>query len=487
MAYKIIGYKDVYDKDGFIVYDPTVNRFISEGKLTLKENEVDDLVLTVNQNSPLFGTVEPMQTMVDVYDDNELIFRGRALKPTRQMKDSGQFIQSFTFESIFSYLIDSNQTYAEIHDMTIKQFFTKLIDFHNSRMPPYKRFAVRNVNVTNSTDNAFYYLDYVSTWDTLKDKLLSRLGGYFRMEYKNGVNYLDYMQDIGRDHLNDTPIQFTKNMQSASVEVDPTQIITRLFPYGATIEDDDPNNTAASRPRIDIKSVNDGFDHIDDPQLLAQFGAIDGSQMWDDVHDPKILLTKAKEWLAQQGTAKQTYTVTALELRNSGYDSFKVSDRYLFINPNVSGTQLLRLTQKEIDITQPYKSALTFGPKVQTLSQYQAENKQMSVQVDNLRHQVNGYSTQIVSLNAKTKQLTDTISSQQDIIESVKNDVKNADFSGVNSKLAQLQGTTESIKNQVANLDYVSQSVFNSFKNQQLQVNSNVEERLQKLEGGSTS
>lgn len=235
--YRIIGYNEPTDKAGFIVLDPRVNRHISSGKLTLKESNIDDLTITVNQASPLWDNVRPYHTHVNVYDDNELIFRGRAIKPKKSMEESGQFIREYVFEDIEAYLMDSTQRFYEGVGQTPKEFLQTLIDVHNSQVPDYKKFQLRNVNVTNNKDDQYRQIDYPKTSDAINDKLVKSLGGYIVTTYNpNGINYLDYLTDIGIDHKNDTPIQLAKNMKSASMQIDPTKVITRLIPLGKTLE-----------------------------------------------------------------------------------------------------------------------------------------------------------------------------------------------------------------------------------------------------------
>lgn len=235
--YRIIGYNEPTDKAGFIVLDPRVNRHISSGKLTLKESDIDDLTITVNQASPLWDNVRPYHTHVNVYDDNELIFRGRAIKPKKSMEESGQFIREYVFEDIEAYLMDSTQRFYEGVGQTPKEFLQSLIDVHNSQVPDYKKFQVRNVNVTNNKDDQYRQIDYPKTSDAINDKLVKSLGGYIVTTYNpNGINYLDYLTDIGADHKDDTPIQLAKNMKSASMQIDPTKVITRLIPLGKTLE-----------------------------------------------------------------------------------------------------------------------------------------------------------------------------------------------------------------------------------------------------------
>ncbi|PEH08699.1 peptidase M23 [Lactobacillus sp. UMNPBX3] len=235
--YRIIGYNEPTDKAGFIVLDPRVNRHISSGKLTLKESNIDDLTITVNQASPLWDNVRPYHTHVNVYDDNELIFRGRAIKPKKSMEESGQFIREYVFEDIEAYLMDSTQRFYEGVGQTPKEFLQTLIDVHNSQVPDYKKFQLRNVNVTNNKDDQYRQIDYPKTSDAINDKLVKSLGGYIVTTYNpNGTNYIDYLTDIGVDHKDDTPIQLAKNMKSASMQIDPTKVITRLIPLGKTLE-----------------------------------------------------------------------------------------------------------------------------------------------------------------------------------------------------------------------------------------------------------
>ena len=235
--YRIIGYNEPTDKNGFIVLDQRVNRTVSEGKLTIKETDIDDLELTVNRDNLLFDNVRPMHTHVEVYDDDKLLFRGRAIKPKKEMQSSGRFIRTYTFEDIEAYLLDSIQRFYEAVGLTPKEFLQSLLDVHNSQVPQYKQFKLRNCNVTNNKDDAYRQIDYPKTRDAIKDKLINELGGYLVTEYKqDGPNMLDYVTDIGNDHKSDTPIQLAVNMKSASLTIDPTKVITRLVPLGKQLE-----------------------------------------------------------------------------------------------------------------------------------------------------------------------------------------------------------------------------------------------------------
>lgn len=400
--YRIIAYNEPTDKVGYIIHDPRIDRRISAGKLTLKEGEIDDLTLKVNQKNNLFNNVRPMRTHVEVYDDSELIFRGRALKPTRTMESSGQFMQEYVFESIEAYLLDSVQRFAEVHNTTPADFFRMLIQVHNSSVPDWKKFEVRKVDVTNSTDNVYRFVDYTKTRDTIKEKLLTRLGGFLRVEYHDGKNYVDYVIDPGRDHQADTPIKLGKNLKSASMTIDPTKVITRLIPLGAQIEppqNENGNVANGTRPRITIADLNGGKDYLDIPELQQEFGIINGTQTWDDVHESQNLLRKAKEWIQAQSATNTQWTISALELPE--YNVFKVSDRYLFINPGIVEPQMLRVTQKQIDLTKPYESSLTIAEKPFGLVEYQSRLQKSLGKVENLKRVIESQAEAISEWNAR--------------------------------------------------------------------------------------
>ncbi len=420
--YRIIAYSEPTDKVGYIIHDPRIDRRVSAGKLTLKEGEIDDLTLKVNQKSNLFNNVRPMHTHVEVYDGNELIFRGRALKPTRTMESSGQFMQEYVFESIEAYLLDSVQRFAEVHNTTPADFFRMLIQVHNNSVPDWKKFEVRKVNVTNSTDNVYRFVDYTKTRDTIKEKLLTRLGGFLRVEYHDGKNYVDYVIDPGRDHQADTPIKLGRNLKSASMTIDPTKVITRLIPLGAQIEppQNETGNVAnGTRPRITIADLNGGKDYLDIPDLQQEFGIINGTQTWDDVHESQNLLRKAKEWIASQSATNTQWTISALELPE--YASFRVSDRYMFINPSLIEPQLLRVTQKQIDLAKPHESNLTIAEKPFSLTSYQAQIQKSLRSVTDLKKFIVSQEEILNDWNSKYNSSQQKIKDLQEALKELEN------------------------------------------------------------------
>lgn len=418
--YRIVQYDYPTDTIGHVIFDPGAGKGVSAGTLTLKENDVDDLSLTVNQSSYLFGSHQPMQTHFDVFDDGERIFRGRLLKPTRGMSDTGQFSRSFTCEHILAYLIDSVQPYGVFHNITVESFLGTLLANHNKVVDPYKQVKLGRVTVQDSNNSIYRYIGYATTLDTIKDKLVSRLGGYLVMRVEDDGLYLDYLADTGEDHPSDTPIQIGRNLKSASVTIDPTTVVTRLWPLGATIQTDteQSSSTDASQPRVEIGAVNGGKAYLDDAGLQSEFGVINGTMTWDDATLPANVLANGKAWLAAQAAATESWEVSAVELGGT-FSRFKVSDRYRFINAGVAEPTMLRVVQKQIDFAKPQSSALTIGAKSKSLTQYQLEADQARANAVKLQGTVQGLAASQAVLSKDVQAQSQSFTATQKLVNAL--------------------------------------------------------------------
>lgn len=236
MGYRIVAYDKPTDKNGYIVYDQNLaTRNLVSGNLNLKLTDIDDLDITVNQNNPLYDNVEPLITHIEVYEDNNLIFRGRAIKPTKEMASNGGFTREYIFEAIDAYLLDSIQRFDNDSGSSAKQYLQKLIKVHNGQFSDnYKHFELGNCNYSNSEGVVQRQIDYPTTKEAITSQLINKTGGYIRVRYDHNKqkNYIDYTKTVGVSHKYDTPISVGKNMLSAKQTIDPTGIITRLIPLG---------------------------------------------------------------------------------------------------------------------------------------------------------------------------------------------------------------------------------------------------------------
>lgn len=263
MGYRIIAYDKPTDKNGFIVYDQNLaTRNLVSGSLNLKLTDIDDLDITVNQLNPLYDRVEPLITHIEVYEDDRLIFRGRAIKPIKEMASNGGFTREYVFEAIDAYLLDSIQRFDNDSGSSAKQYLQKLIKVHNGQFSDaYKHFTLGTCDYSDSEGIVQRQIDYPTTKEAITAQLINKTGGYIQVRYdhEKQTNYIDYTKTIGVSHKADTPISVGKNMLSAKQTIDPTGIITRLIPLGKV--QPAPKTTLGDDDTVDENGVATGVTH----------------------------------------------------------------------------------------------------------------------------------------------------------------------------------------------------------------------------------
>lgn len=385
MRYKIVAYESsAVDAPWHNIYYPAFsNDYVISATLNLKLNAIEDLTVTVDRNSWLYDHGEPFKTHVNVYNlsnDNELVFRGRLVKVAKKMDNNGAFNQELVFESILSYLLDSGQPAPnKPYTMNPTQFLDLVLTTHNNRMPEDKHVYYQIGEVDNSLEpkgTYDYEYDYKSSWEIIKSMLIDRLKGYLSVRYGIKDNHyivlFTFNKKPGADHP-EQKVEIGVNMQSTEVEIDTTNVVTRLIPLGATQEDlTDPTKETSTKARLSIKRVNNGDVAIHNDALEKQFGLIEGFQVWDEVTDPAELKRLGQEWMARQITSVTNWKVDTFETDNR---TFYVGHRYMFVNDELAVSQLIRITEKTVDITSPNNITLTVESTQNTLVDYQIQAK----------------------------------------------------------------------------------------------------------------
>ncbi len=359
-------------------------RKLSSGTVAKGINQIDTFSFTVLPSNKGFNRLFDRKTLVNVYNTNKdrYEFFGRVLCVNPEMTDSGLIYKSGICESFFGFFYDSIQNYVDIQNWTAKGLFQHVIDVHNSQVEDYKKFVIGEFSVTDENDNVYIGIQRKKTWEVLKEKLLDTLGGEFRLRVVDGVNYIDYVSEIGE--RKSTKIALSKNMKSIVKEADPSAFVTRLIPQGCKLKetvtktDEEGNETTEeveTERRLDITSVNNGLEYIDVEDAIAEYGIIADTQEWDDVTEPENLLSKAKKWLEQNNKVQVKYQITALDLSLLGldYDDFDVCNYHPIENPILSIDDEARIINKAIDICEEVKSTIQIGDNFKTLSEIQKE------------------------------------------------------------------------------------------------------------------
>lgn len=358
---------------------------MKSGNVVKGINCIDSFSFSIIPFSTGFNAINDFQTLVTVFNTNKnrYEFQGRVLYSKTDMDKNGLITKEVTCESFFGFLCDSVQKYVEEKNWNVRELLQHIIDTHNSQVEEYKRFAIGEVSEDlDPNDNLYVGIQRENSWKTVEEKLLNKLGGEIRFRVVDGVIYLDYLKKIGVTRA--TKIELSRNMKAITRESDPSSFITRLIPLGAKLtktitntdsEGNETTETVTTEERLDITSVNNGVDYIDNDVAIQVYGIHVGYVEFDDVKDASNLLRKGNEWLAENSKVQVKYSITALDLSLLGLDidDFDVHNYHPIVNPLLGIDDTARIIKKNINICEEIQSTIEVGDNFKTLSDLQME------------------------------------------------------------------------------------------------------------------
>ena len=400
---------------------------LANGRVVQGINSIDTFSFALFPTNNGFKSLYEYKTLVEVFNINKrrFEFQGRVLCSNPAMSESGEITKSVTCESFFGFLCDSKQVYVEEQNWTVIGLLQHCIDVHNSQVEEYKHFVIGEVTVTDPNDNLYCGIQRENTWDTIKKKLIDNLGGEIRFRVVDGVIYIDYLTEIGE--TKSTPIALSRNMKSISKEKDPSAYITRLIPLGNKLKreetktDEDGNTTTElveTEERLDISSVNNGKNYIDDEQAIEKYGVIVGYKEWDDVTEALNLKTKGENWLIENNKVQIKYSITALDLSLLGLDidDFEVHNYHPVINALLGIDDTARIIKKNINVCEETESTIEVGENFKTLSDLQIEQAgKINIATQTIQKIESDYVTnekltsESAAINSLIKQVADNI------------------------------------------------------------------------------
>ena len=341
--------------DGFPLYNSKLDGLkIFSPSVELEVNKTGSFVFTLYPSHPYYSMIREMKSMVTVYQDDFLLFKGRVLDEEVGFHNE----RRVTCEGELAFLLDSIQRPYD-YTGTIEGFLNLLIDSHNAQVEESKWFTVGNVTVTDPNDYIVRSnIDYVSVWEEMQKKLLDLLGGYIIVRHEGYINYIDYLQDFTL--LSPQKISFGRNLLDLKRIVKGADIATALIPLGAKLKDDEGRDTDE---RLTIQSVNGGVDNLVDNDAVAKYGYIVKANVWDDVTEPANLLTKGKAYLDELVKLPESIELTAADLAtvNTSFSSFHLGT-YVSVNSGPHGLNQNFLVRKlSLNLLDPAANKLTLG------------------------------------------------------------------------------------------------------------------------------
>ena len=341
--------------DGLTLYNSNLEslKFFNPS-LELELNKTGSFLFTVYPDHPQYNSIKKLRSIITVFQDDYLIFRGRVLDDEIGFYNEKHVV----CEGELAFLLDSIQRPYD-YSGTIEGFLNLLIDNHNAQVEEAKRFTAGNVTVTDPNDYIVRSnIDYVNTRDELQKKLIDLLGGYIVIRHEGNINYIDYLQDFTL--LFPQEITFGKNLLDLKRIRKGADIATALIPLGAKLKDAEGRDMDE---RLTISSVNSGLDYIIDQDAVNQYGFICATNTWDDVTEAANLLTKGNAHLASLVNEPETIELTAADLAtvDASFSSFHLGT-YVKVESNPHGIdQNFLVTKLSLKLLEPGANRLTLG------------------------------------------------------------------------------------------------------------------------------
>lgn len=367
--------------DGQTFYDPRIEEYeIFDSKLKLEVNKAGAFDFTVYPTHPLFARIKKLKSIVEVYQDETLLFRGRVLDDELAFDRAKGII----CEGELAYL---NDTVLRPYEFSggVREYLELLVDQHNSQVPIEKQFKVGTVTVKDPND---YIVrsdkTYPQTWDVVESKLIKSLGGYLIVRRENGVNYLDYLEDSDKKSLQ--KIELGQNLLDLATKSSATELYTAILPLGKEAESEDEEGVTSSEKgkRLTIESVNNGKDFIQDNEAVKKYGFLMKSVTWNDVTVATNLLNKAKQELAQLIKLSLTLDLTAIDLSlvDAQIDEFRVFEYVQVVSEPHGVDELLLVEKQELHLTNPSQDKLSIGYQRRTLTENQIQTDKAINNID---------------------------------------------------------------------------------------------------------
>ena len=343
------------------VFDPTI---------TFEPNTINSFTFEIQSDHPILSQIRHRTTYITVEDDTEEIFRGRIVEIESDLYNTGDIY----VEHELAFLKDSTHRPFGFSG-GVEEFFTDLIENHNSQVDEARQFRVGVVTVTDPNDYIVRSSQAATdTWTLIQEKLIGLLGGYIRTRLENGVRYIDYIAEYGM--LTGQQVRFGENLLDIARKQNTAAVVTCLIPYGAEFEEEsedyeeEPENGAWNGNRLTIASVNDGMDYIENAAGIAIYGRVWGTNVWDDVTLPENLLSKGTEWLEAQVGAAISIEASVLDLHLVDADIPRLKYGYLvpvYSEPHDISTTL-QISKQVLHLDAPGKDVVTLGMSYSALT-----------------------------------------------------------------------------------------------------------------------
>ena len=346
--------------------DPDSPNRLSAGKFADEVNAIPSFAFNIPAFNPAYNELHDRTTIISIHNDKtgEVDFEGPLIHSKEDVTSAGKVYKACSCEGYLTYLNDSIQPYHHYENTSIPDFLTALFTYHNSVTPAEKHITLGLCDFTGDNTNS-KTTSYRNTLEEIKVNLIERIGGEIRIRKVNGALVLDFLHQYGV--TSDTTIELAKNIYSLSVDTDTSNIVTRLVPLGAQLNDE-------TSERLTISSVNNDCPYIDDATAIAKYGVIMGTVTFDDITVASNLLQRGQDYLTNNNRVKKGYAAQVLDLSllepqlNNSQLCVRAGNTYHFKHSIIGLDENLRVMKCSVDIFKPYKPEVQIGDKAESIT-----------------------------------------------------------------------------------------------------------------------
>ena len=296
------------------------------------------------------------KSVVEIYRDRVLRFRGRALYPT----DDFMLNRTITCEGERCFLRDGIHRPYNYND-TPENIFRTVIGLYNAQVEAFKQFVVGTISGI-STDAIVLENEEAEPFSATVDKLVDLCGGYIVFTSNtDGQRVINWYRSV--NYSTSQTIEFGKNLLDFSRTTSNSDLATVIIPYGSKDE--------TTGERLTIASVNGGLDFIQDNEAVALRGMIAKAVYWDEISTPEALLVKAQQYLEDSKNIVASIELTAIDLSllDKSIDSFMVGDTIqVHSKPHGIEETYYQLTEQDIDFLHPQNDRIVLGKTIASLT-----------------------------------------------------------------------------------------------------------------------
>lgn len=422
--------------DNQVIHDPrSKNLLLISPKAVLGVGVAGTMSFKMAPSHPLYKLPKNKKSVLRFYQDGELLWQGFIRKINRDRRN----IKTIDAAGELAYLNDSVQPYTVYHDISLRNYLQALLDVHNAQMDEDKRFVLGNVTVTDPNDSLYRYSTNQSTYKTLEDRLVKRLGGYLVVRYgADGTRYLDYLKEYGR--ICGQKIAYGKNLLDFAVSTPSDDVATVVMPLGAKLNDADGNST---EERLTIAAANNGSVFLEDAEAIRTYGRIVKTVIHDDITLVENLVRAGYADLEAAKHAVSTFKLRAVDLSlcNVNVDKIRVGDLLGVDSAPHGMDDYIAVSERSYDITAPENDGIVLDKAYKGLVDTQrSESEALRVEINETHERVNTVTQKVESYKIDAKKDVDNLSASVTETESkITTTTEN-----IYDALGQLQDTTVS-------------------------------------------